>query len=226
MSRLSALTTFYGLLENLAPAGGFPLLAELRPINIPLAGVYFFFEPGERRSDSGSGLRVVRVGTHAITETSATTLWMRVKQHRGNDKVPGGHHRGSIFRLLIGDAMQRRDAKPVHSWGVGGTATREIRVGEQQLEVLVSAHLRTMRVLLVQVPDRANRRLLETASIALLSNYQKAPLDQHSTQWLGRYSSRSKVCESGLWNNRDVNAPFDARTIEVLRRCVPFTPTD
>ena len=30
----------------------------------PQRGVYFFMEDGEERSDSGSGLRIVRVGTH------------------------------------------------------------------------------------------------------------------------------------------------------------------
>ncbi len=32
----------------------------------PTRGVYFFFEPGELRTTSGKGMRVVRVGTHAL----------------------------------------------------------------------------------------------------------------------------------------------------------------
>lgn len=32
----------------------------------PERGVYFFFEPGETRRDSGEGPRVVRIGTHAL----------------------------------------------------------------------------------------------------------------------------------------------------------------
>jgi hypothetical protein len=32
----------------------------------PRRGVYFFFENGEMRSETGTGPRVVRVGTHAM----------------------------------------------------------------------------------------------------------------------------------------------------------------
>jgi hypothetical protein len=49
----------------------------------PARGVYFFFEPGEVRSDTGMGPRVVRVGTHALTASSRSSLWQRLSQHRG-----------------------------------------------------------------------------------------------------------------------------------------------
>ena len=71
----------------------------------PRRGVYFFFEEGEVRSDSGSGPRVVRVGTHALTDRSKTTLWNRLAQHRGVARSGGGNHRGSVFRLLVGQAL-------------------------------------------------------------------------------------------------------------------------
>jgi hypothetical protein len=50
------------------------------------------------RSTSGSGLRCVRVGTHAINKNSKTKLWNRLSQHQGTirGKNPGGgNHRGS-----------------------------------------------------------------------------------------------------------------------------------
>jgi hypothetical protein len=40
----------------------------------PERGVYFFFEQGETRSKSHIAERVVRVGTHALTTSSQTTL--------------------------------------------------------------------------------------------------------------------------------------------------------
>jgi hypothetical protein len=51
-------------------------------------GVYFFMEEGERRTDSGEGLRVVRAGTHALRPTSRATLWHRLSQHRGQTRDP------------------------------------------------------------------------------------------------------------------------------------------
>ena len=74
----------------------------------PARGVYFFFEDGEARSTSGTGPRVVRIGTHALTAKSSTTLWNRLAQHRGVVGTGGGNHRGSIFRLLVGEALLRR----------------------------------------------------------------------------------------------------------------------
>jgi hypothetical protein len=75
----------------------------------PAQGVYFFFEDGELRSDSGTGLRVVRVGTHGLREGSTTTLWRRLAQHRGTRRNGGGNHRGSVFRLHLGTALAGRD---------------------------------------------------------------------------------------------------------------------
>jgi len=49
----------------------------------PYRGVYFFRESGENRVDTGPGPRVVRVGTHALKAGSATELWTRLPQHKG-----------------------------------------------------------------------------------------------------------------------------------------------
>ena len=57
----------------------------------PLRGVYFFMENGEERSNSGDGLRIVRVGTHALKSGSKTTLWKRLSQHKGTEKTGGGN---------------------------------------------------------------------------------------------------------------------------------------
>ena len=64
-----------------------------------------FFEESELRSDSGDGLRVVRIGIHALKRGSRKSLWNRLAQHRGIIKRGGGNHRGSIFRLLAGTAL-------------------------------------------------------------------------------------------------------------------------
>ena len=77
MSRRRDLARFYGLLDGLeARLGGMRTLADCDGrMSWPTRGVYFFFEDGEERSDSGSGLRGVRVGTHALMAKSRTRLW-------------------------------------------------------------------------------------------------------------------------------------------------------
>jgi hypothetical protein len=68
MIRCADLMRFYGLLGRLSDVvGGARALSSLRNYSDwPRLGVYFFFEPGEVRQDSGEGPRVVRVGTHAL----------------------------------------------------------------------------------------------------------------------------------------------------------------
>jgi hypothetical protein len=109
MSRLSDLVRFYALLDRLKQRlGGTRSLATLNSFRDgPTRGVYFFFEPFEARKESGDGPRVVRVGTHALTAGSRSTLRQRLIQHRG--QASGlGNHRGSIFRLLVGEALLAR----------------------------------------------------------------------------------------------------------------------
>lgn len=93
----------------------------------PERGVYFFFEPDERRDPDPTSQRVVRIGTHALGARSRTTLWKRLSQHRGTSNPRGGNHRGSIFRLLSGEALMNRDPSAMaKSWGKDSSAGREL----------------------------------------------------------------------------------------------------
>ena len=79
MSRQSDLDEFYRLLGELrSRLGGCRMLRDCTGKNgWPERGIYFFFEDGEFRED-GVTPRVVRVGTHAVSEGSKTTLWTRL----------------------------------------------------------------------------------------------------------------------------------------------------
>jgi hypothetical protein len=67
-SRLADLVRFYGILAELGTKlRGARKLSECSGrMAWPHRGVYFFFEEGENRSDTGDGPRVIRVGTHAL----------------------------------------------------------------------------------------------------------------------------------------------------------------
>src|SRR5579862_1245890 len=103
MTRLADVIQFYELLARLEHEhGGRRRLSDCHGrMEWPRRGVYFFFEPGENRTDTGNGPRVVRVGTHALNAGSGTSLWGRLSHHRGAARSGGGNHRASIFRLLI-----------------------------------------------------------------------------------------------------------------------------
>ena len=222
--RLSDLGAFYEIVSELRKLCSVVRLGDAHGrMSWPERGVYFFFEDGEDRSDSGSGPRVVRVGTHALKAGSRTTLGRRLRQHRGVERSGGGNHRASIFRLLVGAALiEEEDGLECPTWGLRSSAQRDFRAAELPLERAVSDHIRAMTVLCVPVDDasgpESRRGYLERNAIALLSDYSRDPLDPPSTRWLGLSCPRERVQRSGLWNNRHVDEPCNPDFLSELAR--------
>ncbi len=245
VSRRRDLVRFYELLVELAQqqGGGQLLRACHGRQEWPVRGVYFFFEPGELCSDGGRGQRVVRVGTHALTQKSRATLWGRLAQHRGTT-AGGGNHRGSIFRLLVGEAMQARSGSTAATWGLGSSVGAAVRKSGQSREALaaaegpveatVSRHLGATRVVVLDIDDAPSRDslrgLIERHSIALLSNWDRPVLDSPSGSWLGASSPRDKVRLSGLWNQNHVDEHHDPAFLDVfaelIRGRMPARPAE
>jgi len=198
----------------------------------PRRGVYFFFEPGEMRTTSGGGLRVTRVGTHALKAGSKSTLWSRLQAHRGTlkgSRPGGGNHRGSIFRLHVGTALIRRDDWPeevIAQWAVGSSAKREVRAKEYPLEQAVSELIRSMPFLWLDINDEPGpaslRGYIERNSIALLSNLDcpEASIDHPSLGWLGHWAASEQIRLSGLWNVNHVTVSYDPAFLGVLEQQV------
>jgi hypothetical protein len=225
-NRTEHLRRFYDALFRVSELVGGPrMLSECTGrINWPERGVYFFFEPGESRTDTGSGLRVVRVGTHALHTGSQTKLWSRLSMHRGPSISSGGNHRGSIFRLIVGTALmgERRDVSL--SWGVGSTASKGVRASEAELEREVSKVIGAMPFLWLAINDKPGpaslRGYIERNAIALLSNYGKPPLDPPSPTWLGYRCNRERMRNSGTWNSNHVDESYDPAFLDCLDKLV------
>ncbi|MCD6161470.1 MAG: hypothetical protein J7K40_03535 [candidate division Zixibacteria bacterium] len=191
-------------------------------------GIYFFFDENEKRFDSDN-LRVVRVGTHAIKKSiGKSTLWGRLKQHKGNNNM-GGNHRGSVFRKLVGETMIKRDGLDYPTWGVGTSANAEIRFGERDIEEKDSRYIRNLPFLVLRVdPESDNnkhisnngndRKYLENNIIVLLSD-RKNP-DKPSKNWLGRSSRRCQIRESGLWQINGIEGPYDVSFFKVFEHYI------
>ncbi len=224
------LDRFYLLLSRLEsfPNQGQRLDAYRGKIAFPVRGVYFFRESGEHRSSKLNTPRIVRVGTHAVSTGSKSSLWGRLRTHLGT-RVGGGNHRGSIFRLHVGAALLARDHVSLPSWGVGSSAPPAVRenpnarAAEAAWERRVSAYLGGMRVLWVDVPDAAgpnsNRALIERNAIALLSNHL-TPIEPASTGWLGHHSPHRDIRQSSLWNLKHVDGTYDPRFLDDLETAV------
>ncbi len=224
--RLSDLKRFYDLMAALeAKQGGTRTLAEENRRDWPHRGIYFFQESTERRTESGAGLRIVRVGTHAVSKGSKTKLWDRLSQHRGQLKSGGGNHRGSVFRKIVGLSLLAREKLDFPTWGEGGTAKREIRLREHPLEVSVSRYIGAMPFLWLEVDDEpgANslRKSIERNAIALLSNYSNnPPVDRASSEWLGHFCPKEDIPRSGLWNSDHVDEVPNSSFLEDMQRLI------
>jgi hypothetical protein len=229
--RLSDIKRFYKILDILGEkVGEKRILANCNgKMNWPLRGVYFFFEPGELRTTSGSGLRVVRVGTHALKSNSGSTLWQRLRQHRGALTTGGGNHRGSVFRLHVGAALIQRDhwtTEGAQTWGHGSSAKKEIRQKEFPIEQAVSKHIRRMPFLWLPINDEpgpdSKRGYIERNAIALLSNYRSRtpPVDPPGEDWLGNFSASEQIRDSGLWNVNHIGDLYTANFLNVLEDLV------
>lgn len=227
--RLRHVDEFYALLHKLeAGCGGRRVLRECTgQLEWPKMGVYFFFEPREYRTSDVAQDRVVRVGTHTVSKGSQSTLWGRLRTHRGG--VDGsGNHRGSIFRLHVGTALINQSGGKIagHTWGTGQTAPGEIRVAEHDLERKVSEYIGAMSLLWLEIQDEpgpaSDRAFIEQNAIALLAG-TSGPIDLPRPTWLGRYSTRDAIRNSGLWNVNYVHDDYDPRFLGTLAMYVDVT---
>jgi len=176
-------------------------------------GVYFFFEPGEKRA-APDAQRIVRIGSHR-GETSS--IESRIV---GEHSVDWGR---SVFRRHVGAALIRKgefdsaiDSAEREPWarlwfsrvdrGPVHTDPKNLHPTLHPLHAIVTRTIGSMTLLWVEIPDRNERLELESQCIKLLSNYlrQEAPIDPPSDTWLGRHALREEVRRSGLWNQQHV----------------------
>jgi hypothetical protein len=226
-ARLEHLRRLYTAIAalNSADCGPRKLSESTAALGWPQRGVYFFMEAGERRSDTGDGPRIVRVGTHALKSGARTTLWKRLSQHKGQGNAGGGNHRCSIFRLIVGTALIEKNGYKYPTWDNRTPfAQADVRVAETPLECEVSKVIGEMSFVWLPVSDEpgpaSKRGYIERNTIALLSNFEKASIDPPSSSWLGHFCSRPHVKRSGLWNRNHVDEEYDPAFLDELDRLV------
>ena len=225
----SDLNRFYELISKLEVGlSGKLRLAECTgKLKWPRRGVYFFFEPREYRKGWPIKQRVVRVGTHAVSSGSKSTLWERIRAHKGYSDGRG-NHRSSIFRLHVGKALTKLEhaEKSFPFWGKGMSASREIRSAEQLMEKKVTEYLSKMSLLWIDVDDLpgplSDRAYIEQNAISLLGNFQN-PFDPPSSNWLGIFSPKEDIKSSGLWNIQHVMEKYDPRFLDVFSTYIDVT---
>jgi hypothetical protein len=222
MTDIEALETLYAAVSELRLQNGERRLADAHGRqDWPTRGVYFMFEPHETRADGSP--RIVRVGTHALKRHSKSTLWKRLSQHRGT-LAGNGNHRGSILRKHVGKALLHEDAGTfgrdvTDTWGVGSSASRDVRAHERELERKVSEYLARFTIVWLDVPDEpgpeSHRGLIERTCVALLSSAGRR-CHPPSPDWLGHMADSKEIRSSGLWNVQHVGESWDEYGLEAL----------
>lgn len=191
----------------------------------PDRGLYLFFDHEETRLFDPTAQRVIRVGTHAVSEGSKSTLWQRLKTHRGNEDGSGSH-RGSIFRCHIGTAILNQRQNRIPTWGDIASANSEARASEAKMELEVSSYLAKLNLLWIDIGDGpskfSDRAYLEQNIIALLSG-PDGPLDVGEENWLGYSCPNMAVQRSGLWNVNYTDFEYDPHFLDVFKFYIDVT---
>lgn len=186
---------------------------------IPRNGIYFLFEEGEY---AHGDRRIVRIGTH----TGEGQLLSRLKQHflvANKDR--------SIFRKNIGRALLARDGDPFLSdWELDLTSriARDVHAArvdfakQTEVEKRVTEYLQnTFSFAVVPIDNKGKRLRFESRSISTVSLCSEcAPSDS----WLGHFSPKQKIRESGLWIvNELYKEPLSAADLTVLKCAVVYS---
>ena len=195
---------------NALPRLRFPFNEE----NIPLNGIYVLFEKGEKAHGAD---RIVRVGTH----TGENQLRSRLQQHFINENKDR-----SIFRKNIGRALLNKEKDPfLGQWNIDLT-TKEARQKHVALIDLAKLDLIEKKVskclqenfsfVVFEVKDKDKRLGLESGIISTVSLCKEC---QPAKSWLGLFSPKEKIRESGLWLEQELyKKPLSDKDIQELKK--------
>jgi len=183
---------------------------------IPTNGIYVLFQKAEMGHKQD---RIVRIGTH----TGSNQLRLRLEQHFLTENKDR-----SIFRKNIGRALLNKRKDPfLKHWEIDLT-TRKAKDQyfslidfdyQKQVESEVSQYIRdNFSFVSFEVQDKAERLEIESKLISTVSLCDEC---RPSSNWLGNYSPKTKIVESGLWLVLELyKTPFDALGIEHLSRLI------
>jgi hypothetical protein len=161
---------------------------------IPENGIYILFEKGEFAHSTN---RIVRIGTH----TGNNQLRSRLFQHFLNENKDR-----SIFRKNIGRALLNKDKDAfLEQWEIDLT-TKDAKNQysdsidfdkQKEIEKRVTKFIQdNFSFVVFQVDDKNKRLEIESKIISTVSLCDEC---KPSEQWLGNFSPKEKIRESGLW---------------------------
>ena len=183
---------------------------------IPKNGIYILFE---KKEQAHGGDRIVRIGTH----TGGGQLPSRLKQHF----ITPNKDR-SIFRKNIGRAILTRDKDLfLADWEIDLTpaavralySSRIDSAKQAVVEKEVSEYIQNnFSFAVIRIDSKEERLRLESRIISTVSLCAAC---RPSAAWLGNFSPKDKIRESGLWIvNELYKEPLDSEDLTILKRAV------
>ena len=168
--------------------------------NIPQNGIYILFEKGETFQGFD---RIVRVGTH----TGDNQLRSRLTQHFITEKK-----NRSIFRKNIGRCFLAKENDPyLKLWEIDTTSRSKKEEYqnqlntefEKELENKITTYMQSNFSFCVFEVKTKEDRLFWEMKIASTLNQAKCSIP--SENWLGKFSPKVQIRESGLWQVNELN---------------------
>lgn len=161
---------------------------------IPLNGIYVLFQEGEH---AHGGDRIVRIGTH----TGDKRLISRLKEHFIKENKDRSIFRKNIGRTLLN---MRKDSY-LGGWELDLTSRKNKdnnykfidQVYQNNIEKEVTEIIqKQFSFAVLEEADKTNRLFFESRIVSEVSKCTKCIA---SSNWIGNYSTKVKIRESGLW---------------------------
>ena len=163
--------------------------------DIPKNGIYILFEKAEFAHSTS---RIVRIGTHI----GKNKLPSRLKEHFVNENKDR-----SIFRKNIGRALLNKDNDPfIIQWNKKNLTKKNERaldsnsvefIKQKEIEKRVTKYIqKNISFVVFQIDDKDKRIKHESKIISTVSLCDEC---KPSPNWLGLFSPKAKIIESGLW---------------------------
>jgi len=193
-------------LEQL-PVLKFPFKLEKLPKN----GIYFFYEQGEIWGHGGSKPKIVRIGTHRTgnfrNRISEHYLFNESKMNFGKDNPKPSDR--SIFRKNIGRALlNKRKDDYLQVWNKNFIKRdnrkkfghlRTIKK-EKKIESEITRILRnSFSFRFIELDSQTARMGKHGLESPLIGTIAHCKLCKPSSNWLGKFSPKNKIRQSGLW---------------------------
>ncbi|MDR0521726.1 MAG: DUF123 domain-containing protein [Planctomycetaceae bacterium] len=183
---------------------------------IPDNGIYILFESGEI---AHSVDRIVRVGTHR----GENRLYSRLEEHFSKENKDR-----SILRKNIGMAiLNKNNDSFLKYWEIDLTTKaakekylKEIDMEKQKrIEKEVTNYIQSnISFVVFGIDDQKDRSILEKSIISTISLCNKC---KQSEGWLGNYSPKEKIMESGLWLEQGLGqTPLNDKEINYMENII------